>query len=533
MDLWLLQHQLQLITPDTATPKAINCCMQMLESCAKRASALALEGHDVSGFEAACADARRQGEAVAGVRALQVAEKYQLPPAEELVGESEQLGRWRLPKGVVPPAYEVHEEGQGLAAARRRAEKNLGSLGVMEEGKPLGEALRLLLQLLKQQPGGREGAGAIAGGDVPVLLALRAVEQQLFSRALVGFTQASSKLTGEEEVKLLEDVVYAYRKVSVDFISSKASQAFLKVEQRSRELLVVWVAYCMTFEATRTMYPLAAQYGVAPDFKDLQRLVLSDRAAADAALAVAEYLRQHQKSGLDLFSLKDQGAATFQFAEAFARGSWAMMDTWQQETYDAGQRVEKHWQEVQRKQRLAADLRSKLSTLRQEYSRLCSERDRLYVPHKPSYEQSSVYSVAKNRATNKQNEISSTESKLRAAEQAPAPVIQPLPKEERRALQWIFFLYMPPVLRCLSRGSFLAQQMLLPLPDYPSEVAASTSVRSFSTSMSVHYTSYQKCSYHSPSSSRLGTEGQVMFRSYEVAPQANAIGRYWLGHVSG
>ena len=522
MDLWLLQHQLQLITALTATPEAINCCMQMLESAAKKAAALALEGHDISGYEAACAAARVQIEAAAGGRALQVAEKYQLPPAEELLGGSEQLGTWRLPKGIIPPAYKVHAEGEGLAAARRRAEKNLGSLRVMEEGRPLGEALQLLQQLLKQQ-GLKASAGAVAGGDVAVLLALRAVEQQLFSRAVAGFTQSGTRLNGEQEVRLLEDVVDAYRKVSRDFINSKSAEAFLKVDQRSRELLVVWVAYCMKFEAARNMHPLAAQCGVALNYRDLRHLVLSDKAAVDAALGVAEYLRQHLKAGRDLFSLKDEGLATFRFAEEFARQDWRMMDIWQQEKQDADARVQKHWAEVQRKQRLAAELRRKLTRLRAKYSSLSAEASSLYCYYERH--QSHAYHCAKGKADSKQSEITCAERELRAAEAAPAPVIQPLPQAEARALQWLFFLYMPPVLRCLSRSSFLAQQLLLPLPDYPDEVQGSTFVEAFNTSMVDHYCTYQQCSYHTPSRSRSGEEGQVLFRSYGVAPQPRDIGR--------
>ena len=535
MDLWLLQRQLELMTAVTATPEAINCCMQMLESAARKAAALALEGHDVSGYEAACASARAHIEAAAAERALQVALKYQLPPAEELMGASKHLGNWEVPKGVIPPPHEVNLEQEGLAAARKRAEKNLGSLKVMEGGKPLREALPMLLQLLQQRQQGVRGfAGAVAGGDVAVLLALRAVEQQLFSSAVVGFAQPASRLDNPDQVKLLEDVVDAYRHISREFASSKASDAFMKVELHSREVLVVWVAYCISFEAARKQHPLVAQYGVALDFKDLRHLVLSDKAAVDAALGVAEYLRQQQKPGVELFSLRDQGAATFSFAERFGRQDGKMSETWMQEKQDAEERVQKHWQEVQRKQKLATDLRKQLEVLRAEFRKLNSEADALYIRHLRY--QTLEYDHARSSANTKSSEVTTTESQLRNAEKAPAAVIQPLPQAEVRGLQWIFFLYMPPVLRCLSRSSFLAQQLLLPIPDrrtpagawpcHPDELTDSISVKPpFKTSLWAHYSQYQTCSYHSPSSRRSGSEGQVLFRSYEEAPKSQDIGR--------
>jgi hypothetical protein len=531
LDLWLLNHQLQLISPDTATPKAINCCMQMLESAAKKAGALAMERHDVSRFEAACAAAKGQIKAAAGLRALGVAQKYQLPPAEELLGGCEHLGTWRSPKGVIPPAYEVHAEGGGLAAARKRAENNLGSLMVLEEGKPLGEALQLLLLLFKQQQqqGGYGSAGvAAAGGDVAFLLALRAVEQELFSRAIAGFT--TGRLDDEKEVQLLEDVVDAYRKASQDFISSKASEAFMKVELRSRELLVVWVAYCMQFEAVRTMCPLAAEYGVSLDYKDLRHLVLSDRSAVDATLAVAAYLSQQEKPGKDLFSLRGGGEATFRFAEEFAKQDQRMMEVWQQEERDADARVENHWKEVKRKQKLAAELREKLTQLRAEYSLLSASAVSLYS--KLSHIQSPQYYSARREASSKQSEADKTEPKLKAAEQAPAPVIQPLPHDKARALQWVFFLYMPPVLRCLSRSSFLARQLLVAPPENPGQAVESTKVEAFKSSMSEHYTIHQKSSYHSPSSSRTGAEGRVLLRSYDEPPEPKDVGEFCLEEAS-
>jgi hypothetical protein len=273
------------------------------------------------------------------------------------------------------------------------------------------------------------------------------------------------------------------------------------------------------------MYPLATEYGASLDYKDLRHLVLSDRQAVDATMAVATYLSQQEKPGQDLFSLRDHGKATFLFAKEFAIEDQQMMELWQEEKSDADARVEKHWDEVKEKQKLAAALREKLTELEAEYSELSARVDALYNDDSINQE----YLSAKERASNKQEEVSKTQKKLKAVEQAPAPVIQPLPQEQATALQWIFFLYMPPVLRCFSRSNFLAQQLLLPLPDYPAEVAESTKVEDFKTSISNHYTNHQSSTYHSPSSRRKGAEGRVLLQSYDEPPQPKDVGESGLG----
>jgi hypothetical protein len=50
-----------------------------------------------------------------------------------------------------------------------------------------------------------------------------------------------------------------------------------------------------------------------------------------------------------------------------------------------------------------------------------------------------------------------TQVYLKSSGTPPPPVVQPLPKEDSAALVWLFFLYMPPLLRSLGRATFLAQ----------------------------------------------------------------------------
>jgi hypothetical protein len=63
-----------------------------------------------------------------------------------------------------------------------------------------------------------------------------------------------------------------------------------------------------------------------------------------------------------------------------------------------------------------------------------------------------------------QSILSGLRAKLKQAEMAPEAVWQPLPAQEGLALQALFFLFMPPLFRVLSRMTFTAQQMLFPRP---------------------------------------------------------------------
>jgi hypothetical protein len=194
----------------------------------------------------------------------------------------------------------------------------------------------------------------------------------------------------------------------------------------------------------------------------------------DAALGVAAYLqRRAQPASRPLFALRSgdsTGAATFAFASEYARGSSSLGTLLAWERHDAAVRVQKHWEEVLRKQKLAALLRSELSTLQSELSSLKAALDaaKAAMPHwflaGGSIGLRRRVEQCRSAVCKKEGEIGIKQRSLEEAERAPPPVIQPLPQSDDLALSWIFFLHMPQCFRHLSRISFLAQQMLLPRP---------------------------------------------------------------------
>jgi hypothetical protein len=200
LHLWLLQRQLQLITPATATPVQLNAAMQMLQTTAGSAAELAASGCNVAHLENACWAVRHKLEAVSAARAQQAAAPYELPPPgrlESLCGPDS----YRCPRGQIPPPSAVCRDGEGIEAAQQRASLNLGSLPLVGS-KPGCVQFSELLELL-QAPELQQ-----AGCNVAAQHVLCTVEQELFQRAVKGFADEAS-LT-QEEVDALVEVVDEY-----------------------------------------------------------------------------------------------------------------------------------------------------------------------------------------------------------------------------------------------------------------------------------------------------------------------------------
>ncbi|EFJ48407.1 hypothetical protein VOLCADRAFT_91060 [Volvox carteri f. nagariensis] len=549
LDLWLLRRQLLLINPDTATPLMVTAAMRMLDAAATKAAALAADGYDMAAFEAACRQAHQQLRTAVGERAWRAARASELPGPES----ADFLGTFQPPSGVLPAAFTPRAEEQGLAAARQRAERNLGSLPLLPEHASFSQILKSMSD---------PGPWRDLSSDVAAQLVLRSVEGVLFRRALqqlgggsggddTGDARLDEGRLGEGEVAALENVVDEYRAALQRFLSRQGpgSGAVMVAELRSREVLVVWVAYCLIHAAACRAHPLmASRGGTFASHEALRHLVLSDRLAVDAALSVAAYLQGCRQRAVaaggsrraDLFSLRDGGVGTMAFAEDYVAACPVLQGILTADQADAAERVTAHWKEVQRKQQLAAQLRITLAKHEGELAQLNRELQRhkaklaaLEAELKAYHSSESAEQHAtKDRVSSVKFEVRSVESKLQAkdeeicstrcqlseAEKAPPPVVQPLPSDANLARQWLFFLHMPPLLRHLSRASFLAQQMLLPRP-ISGETMSAIAVQ-YSTSLVQHYnTQRQDRTYASTlRQTRAGADGRVMLWSTKKAP---------------
>lgn len=497
-ELWVMRQLLHQLTPAMAAPAAVDACMTMLLSVAAKAAQLAVAGVNMSAVEAACTAARQQVDDAVAVRQLQAAAEYQLP-----ADATAAAGRWRLPQGMLPPELPASEQQQGLDAARTRAAANLGSLPLAQKE----QSFRLLLdQLLKQL-----SACGSSATDVQKQHALRSTERVLFQVAAAGFQQAVLS-----DIDLLQRVVDSYRDTSTAFQASSAAAApgaaMLRAELRSREVLVVWVSYCLIHQAAAAAHSRVLQYGVALDCQDLKHLLLTDKAATDAALGVGSYLHQHSGHYGKLFHLTQQNP-TLSFADAFAAADSSMCSKLVQLEADAAARMDKHWQQVQKQQAEARQLRREIDDLESQERSLEST-----VRHANTWE--SRYDTAMSRLNSVRYSLRSKRSSLSDAETPPPDVIQPLPRGQTRARQWLFFLHMPAALRSLARASCLAQQLLLPRP-LSAETMQQLLVEDLQTSLPSHYNSYQAVTkYHYPVQQYKGSDGPA---GYTLAMSFGAV----------
>eukprot|EP00983_Pelagomonas_calceolata_P069294 1150315-Pelagomonas_calceolata.AAC.1 len=197
-------------------------------------------------------------------------------------------------------------------------------------------------------------------------------------------------------------------------------------------------------------------------------------------------------------------------------------------TPDADDRTEAHWQEVQRKKTKLADLRQQKSTADSELGSLISKHSSAQKklneffydpsPHSRYSSQVSHVNSLKVKVSSAQSVCSNLQRSIDATGKAPPPVIQPLPQNQSSALVWLFYMHMPSLLRQLSRASFLAQQLLLPVPEHGTDMDISTP--SFFTNLLQHYNHYQQPSqYLSTPCTSPGFGGHVLLLSCGSVPQ--------------
>jgi len=235
--------------------------------------------------------------------------------------------------------------------------------------------------------------------------------------------------------------------------------------------------YCLLHEAATRHHPPAAGYGVALSWQDIQHLVLGDRRAHNAALAVAAYLRAHTRPGGELFSLRGGFAGpTFdcavQLGESSTQCGEQLRELLLNEQIAAASRRDAHWKKVQKKQREAADLRGQISRQESQINttvNLLAVERMYHTDWRGKSQYNENHGTLERKLATERLRLSSLQNKLQEALRPPPALIQPLPSEQSAALQWLFFLHMDtvaPHLRVLSRISFLAQQaLMLPCDD--------------------------------------------------------------------
>eukprot|EP00899_Mesostigma_viride_P019525 jgi/Mesvir1/27574/Mv07319-RA.1 len=396
----------------------------------------------------------------------------------------------------------------------------------------------------------------------PPQLALRGIEKVVFgaavaARAREGPGWARPDIDTGELLSLVES--YWLQLELLQLWGGPAAR--MQVEVRSRETLMVWVAFCFADAHACEEHPLLQKYGVALRWEDLGHLVLGDRLAVDAALAVGEYLRARTNRSREVFTLRDLvegwGTGTMSMAAEMAQEQGTSLgerirSLWRAEQEDAEKRVEGHWKEVLRKREVVQELRrqreyhkSRLTDLRRGLDKAVAaetaSRERLeeYLectygcccPSHTDYytscrwrrnteaeaeEAASDARGASHAVDNCERQIQVLQTAILKTKKPPPPVYQPLPSDEERALAILLFLNMPTLLRQVAQLAFTAQQMLLPYPWKDErgrwDITGAIRMPKFTHGWQDYYNDHQSCEYHTPAETRRGSSGAETHR---------------------
>lgn len=494
----------------------IDCTCQMLEEAAVEGAALAdAEAHEAHGesvrlclqaFEARCALVRWTLEQIANERAERTARAHELPlqppPPHKLVSLRLPLRATREPTVL------------GLAAVRARAQLNLGWLPAPPA--PCASIMQLKLWLAHPLLSDVDG-----GSEAAVMLALSSVERVLFCRsAKLGKLVTAGFGAFDSEAQALEAVLNQYRHLASKFAQTRAAEAQFRTGLRSRETLVLWIGFCVAHEAALQCSPELRSYAPALDWRDLRWLILEDKSAVDAALHVAAYLQAKQAPAVadkPVFSLR-RGDKTFDFAREYSRRVHGKL--WRAEHAAAQRRTDAHYAVVLEKQRRLHSLDEEMTVLRSRLSEAVAERRGMQ-----SLSVDVLERVARQSKLDRlQIDITLKEEEIRSVEQPPPPVYQPLPRNKDKADAILFFLFITPAFRILSRLSFCAAQAMLPRADRVQltgsqqlDVAACIKRARYATSWIEYYTN------HTPQY-KLSCQPDVRVGSAVSAPQAHDFG---------
>ena len=295
----------------------------------------------------------------------------------------------------------------------------------------------------------------------------------------------------------------------------------MKSYLRCLEILLVWVAYCLVFNAISRTYPHVMKgFGVALDFSDLQHLVLHDKQHRDVLGRVVLFLHANRVPNRDIFSLRTHDSwdsPTYEMGNIYSENYFKKI--YKHERKDAKTRVKKHWEEVQRKQECAKMLRAELHLLEIDLNEAKRDIEEAKAAYKAACDPDASYWENQNRCELSelrkcQAQYSSIKSKkwekeeeIRNAEISPAPVIQPLPKDRKKAMRVLFFLYMPEEFGVLARLTFISQQLLSPSLDADEQSSAQ-----LSDTWSSHYNEHQKLYNCENTNTREGKSGSVSLK---------------------
>ncbi|KAG2781268.1 hypothetical protein Pcac1_g8702 [Phytophthora cactorum] len=278
---------------------------------------------------------------------------------------------------------------------------------------------------------------------------------------------------GEDSFSMecMQDLVTRYLQVVREWRKQPQLISILDVEQRSRELLVVWIAFCLVQQKCAVEVPLCSQYNIALNWRDLKVAVLSNQVAITALQRVVKHIHgwNEKTKGPQLFHLTDQGP-TFEFGREFVKTSEELKAAYKREVEVLETHVTCKWNEIESKKEEAVNLREELSSLNEELrskqSELAIEEARLLQAYSYGNQWQYRESPSKTELQGKirlcSSIIQQMEAKLKHAIAMPQYMVRPLPPTESDAYKVLFMLLMPRNLEILGNLCLTAQRSLAP-----------------------------------------------------------------------
>ncbi|KAJ8515839.1 hypothetical protein ON010_g18509 [Phytophthora cinnamomi] len=312
-------------------------------------------GYDVEAVQDQCAALKSSVDEFVSSLNCQTAVRYRLPESRIL----QQLHEVRCDVQIVPP--EVYKDSKGDESCENRRLRALGNLAGCRFIDASACSLEELLEWVQ--------AGAAAKSQKHNLI-LRTVENFMFKSSVRLNSEFPSIIekgdSGERDIELMQALVTEYLSTAGKCHQLPRKMSILAVEQRSREMLVLWIAFCLVHRRCVAEVPLCGEYNIALSWKDLKVAVLRDEAAIYALQSVAQYIRAWNTKTLGpaLFHLTDQ-TATLDFARAYGLSSTSMNALYDRDIAYWEAHMKRKWQEIERKKQEAARLREEIRSQEQ------------------------------------------------------------------------------------------------------------------------------------------------------------------------
>ena len=317
-----------------------------------------------------------------------------------------------------------------------------------------------------------------------LVLKLRSIES--FMCQSVKLLLKPGSVSADDVVTLCEIIFTRYQTLLQTWIDKVAPNSLLHVQQRSREMLMYWIACCLAYHSCCGLFknPDFKEYGLPLNWKDLKYLVLGEKREIDAALSIAHYLKNHAKPVSKTLFLIENKEGILEYALKYAQQSNSMNERHEVELNNVNRRKEKHWQQVQQKKTQAASIRTEIDTVDVEITALQERLDWLYCQRYRHGNKIYVCQRDLNRSQNRKNDLN---RELGGVLQPPHPVITPIPQKRDTALRVIFFLEMPETMNQLSQLCYESQSMLARGAADNNSICAGPE---FTTTFASHYTIY-------------------------------------------